>query len=88
MDTTTKVNIFRLHCIGFGHTAGTPLSTANFTVGTGRDQDIYPYAEVELMIEEIVSALQLGTELSACQKSVVSQLKAYGVLTAFVEIAK
>jgi len=82
-----KVGIFRSYCVGFGHTEGTPLSKASFTIGSGRDYDLHSYDEVAEMVKEISIASQLG-ELSVCQKSVLHQLKGYGVLAAFHCIAE
>lgn len=77
-----KVGIFRSYCCGFGHTPGKPIESACFTMGSGRDYDLYSYPEVEAMIEEIALASQLG-ELSVCQKAVLHQLKSCGALAAF-----
>lgn len=81
-----KVGIFRSYCVGFGHTEGKPLNKACFTVGSGRDFDLHTYDEVAAMVKEISLASQVG-ELSVCQKSVLHQLKSYGVLAAFHCIA-
>lgn len=82
MTIDEKVEIFRAFCVGFGHTKGTDLSKGSFTLGTGRDYDLYSYTEVEAMLNEISLALETGN-LSPCQKSVLHQLKSYGVLQAF-----
>ncbi|UZT28644.1 hypothetical protein pD_gene0037 [Vibrio phage 033B] len=81
-----QVGVFRSYCVGFGHTPGTPITKACFTMGSGRDYDLYTYLEVKQMVEEIALASQTG-ELSVCQKAVLHQLKSYGVLAAFQAIA-
>lgn len=86
LSDNDKREICRCYCVGFGHTPGKPISTASFTIGTGRDYNLYTYNEVVKMIEEISLAQQIG-ELSVCQKSVLHQLKSYGVIQAFHAIA-
>lgn len=86
MKIEDKVEVFRSYCVGFGHTPGTPLNKASFTMGSGRFFDLHTYDEVEQMVNELSMAFQLG-ELSPCQKSVAHQMREYGILAAFHAIA-
>ena len=86
MNTDLEHSIFREYCAGFGHTKGTPLSEATFRIGTGRAYDFYSYDEVIAMVDEIKIASLIGG-LSVCQKSVLHQLKDFGVLEALHQIA-
>lgn len=80
-----KASVFRAYCVGFGHTPGTPISKAGFTLKTGRPYDIYGHDEVMEMVREITVAAMLG-ELSVCQKAILHQLKSAGVITALLDI--
>ncbi|ATB52683.1 hypothetical protein PVS_47 [Vibrio phage vB_VspS_VS-ABTNL-3] len=82
-----KIDIFRAYCVGFGHTPGCPIEKASFTMGSGRMYDIISYTEVLQMLEEITLAATVG-DLSPCQKSVLNQLKEFGILQAFQAIAE
>lgn len=86
LNDDNMAEVFRAYCCGVGHTKGTDISKLSFTLGTGRDYDLYTFGEVKGMVEEIIIASQ-GGELSVCQKAVLHQLKSYGVLAGFHAIA-
>ena len=86
LQDNEMAEVFRAYCVGVGHTKDTDISKLSFTIGTGRDYDLYTFGEVKAMVDEIGLAIQLG-ELSTCQKAVLHQLKSYGVLAGFHAIA-